>query len=503
MKIFFRFQIAAMVACLAVCQCNGGSEGEDPVCGDGVCEGSETEATCPADCTGEWVCGDGVCEGPETETTCPADCSSGPDCGNGICDTGETMDTCIQDCPCEAGCDENGDVIICDFGGVEVVHFDCPDVYGSTCSELTVDPGYWCTCGSIPAEGICHSVPDLFVDIFECNEHGFLFPLRDCYEDLGSICNTIGESLGCSCGSVTENGLCYTSPTTGDEYLLGCEEGRMSKESCPIGADCTVQEGVATCLCDNASDAHCPFDNVCPADPDCDIPPEHLEAVKPAAAFVYIAVLGTIWRAKAEWPEVYDCPTLDEYGQIVVNCVLDCLGGIEVTSESCCQSSGDDDGIVQIRTMVGNDLELQGDARISFTPSDSVFSVELTAYNGIWVYYDDYTIQDFYRWGSTAVTVDTDRKETTSDCSDDVYSISGTAKNIGGALEVQATAAGLSINANDKLPSSGTITIETTGSEVGDYAATVTFDESTPSTCQVQVTIDDLTRGVTIPGICS
>ena len=46
-----------------------------PVCGDGVCNGTETCSTCCQDCgTCPAVCGNGVCEAGETLATCPADC---------------------------------------------------------------------------------------------------------------------------------------------------------------------------------------------------------------------------------------------------------------------------------------------------------------------------------------------------------------------------------------------------------------------------------------------
>ncbi len=54
-----------------------------PRCGDGICNGTETNATCPADCPliptptptpPPPFCGDGKCNGTETNATCPADC---------------------------------------------------------------------------------------------------------------------------------------------------------------------------------------------------------------------------------------------------------------------------------------------------------------------------------------------------------------------------------------------------------------------------------------------
>ncbi len=46
------------------------TEQDCSVCGDNVCNGAETHASCPADC----LCGNGVCDPLETNALCPADC---------------------------------------------------------------------------------------------------------------------------------------------------------------------------------------------------------------------------------------------------------------------------------------------------------------------------------------------------------------------------------------------------------------------------------------------
>lgn len=70
------------------------------VCGDGKCDATETNATCPQDCAPPpAVCGNGSCEATETATTCPQDCQPpAPVCGDGKCDAPETGDSCPQDC---------------------------------------------------------------------------------------------------------------------------------------------------------------------------------------------------------------------------------------------------------------------------------------------------------------------------------------------------------------------------------------------------------------------
>lgn len=47
------------------------------------------------------VCGDGICNASETCETCPTDCGScGPVCGDGVCSSGETCTSCPTDCFC-------------------------------------------------------------------------------------------------------------------------------------------------------------------------------------------------------------------------------------------------------------------------------------------------------------------------------------------------------------------------------------------------------------------
>jgi len=96
----------------------------DYCCGDGVCTGDETQATCAVDnCVnlcGNFVCDidqgetadscgmdckcnlDGICDAWESSTSCPLDCH----CGNFVCDyeLGENADNCPADCT--KGCDE-------------------------------------------------------------------------------------------------------------------------------------------------------------------------------------------------------------------------------------------------------------------------------------------------------------------------------------------------------------------------------------------------------------
>jgi len=52
--------------------------GPPAICGNAICEATENNASCPADCPLVPVCGDGTCQPPETNASCPADCVTLP-----------------------------------------------------------------------------------------------------------------------------------------------------------------------------------------------------------------------------------------------------------------------------------------------------------------------------------------------------------------------------------------------------------------------------------------
>ncbi|MGE3454993.1 MAG: hypothetical protein AB7O24_07780 [Kofleriaceae bacterium] len=74
------------------------TDDEDPgaSCGDGVCDGSESNSTCPGDCPiGGPRCGDGICNGSETSASCSSDCAAG------ACST--SQDNCGGETICISG----------------------------------------------------------------------------------------------------------------------------------------------------------------------------------------------------------------------------------------------------------------------------------------------------------------------------------------------------------------------------------------------------------------
>jgi hypothetical protein len=120
-----------------------------PVCGDGICNGSEDANSCSKDCGGVVdVCGDGVCGPTESQESCATDCGEPPpaECNfDGICNAGEDCLGC-NDCNGKTGgspknryccgadtCDESlcgascgADVPVCGNGVIE---------YGEECDD--------------------------------------------------------------------------------------------------------------------------------------------------------------------------------------------------------------------------------------------------------------------------------------------------------------------------------------------------------------------------------
>jgi hypothetical protein len=101
------------------------------VCGNSVCESSETCSTCPADCGVCASCGDGTCQTTETCSTCPADCGVCPSCGDGTCQSSETCSTCPADC---------GACVSCGDGTCQSTETceTCPADCGACTTEATV-----------------------------------------------------------------------------------------------------------------------------------------------------------------------------------------------------------------------------------------------------------------------------------------------------------------------------------------------------------------------------
>jgi len=155
-------------------------------CGDGTCDATETNSTCPGDCPATAVCGDGnldageVCDDNNTVDGdgCSADCLSDETCGNNVtdttvgevCDDGNTTDGdgCSADCSsdetCGNGtCDTNEDNATCPT--------DCPpDPCGDgTCDTPTEDYNNCATdCEGECGDGVCDPTEDNTTCVTDC-----------------------------------------------------------------------------------------------------------------------------------------------------------------------------------------------------------------------------------------------------------------------------------------------------------------------------------------------
>jgi hypothetical protein len=160
-------------------------------CGDSLCNGVETYATCPNDC--ETTCGDGSCVGTETCSSCSADCGSC--CGDGICNStiGETCSSCVADCKkcngesCTLGTQ-------CSSGNC-IDGYCCDTSCSSTCKSCNV-AGYLGTCYNDPLGTVCSGG--------ECDGSG---NCASTLKENGESCNVGGD---CSSGYCSDNTCCNT-----------------------------------------------------------------------------------------------------------------------------------------------------------------------------------------------------------------------------------------------------------------------------------------------------
>ncbi len=238
-------------------------------CGDGICDGPETQSNCsldcgvekidcgaggscapgdycanyekswccpvgtsvcsngdcvsdPSQCSVQETCGDGICSETETIMNCPTDCYGAPGCGNGICEDNENIDNCATDCKTDA-CPANE---FNDYIGNYACDYDaCPK--GCSFDESGCATG-------------CYSMQD------SCPEGWSYTPATDsCVKD-GVSCGDATACLNCPMGSSGDtwcewdsNG-CPLGCKTGDycNYNNVCDPNE-TKENCPT--DCYTE----------------------------------------------------------------------------------------------------------------------------------------------------------------------------------------------------------------------------------------------------------------------
>lgn len=212
--------LAAMLVSCGTSPAGDDDDDDDPgvVCGDDVCAGGESAATCPADCDdvcGDQTCGDSenagtcsvdcpamcgddVCSNTESVMTCPADCPAV--CGDSACTHQETAVNCSTDCPAVCGDDA------CTGGeGVATCPADCPPVCGDTmCSFGESAEGCPSDCAASCGDSACTHDESA----------------ESCPTDCPAVCNDGFCSTGETCSTCAQDcGACL--PATIDITLVG------------------------------------------------------------------------------------------------------------------------------------------------------------------------------------------------------------------------------------------------------------------------------------------
>lgn len=242
-----------------------------PVCGNGVCENGETQGNCPADCTPAWVCGNGICESAETAVNCPADCKPKVVCGNGVCESGETEASCAADCKPKVVCG-NG---VCESGETAA---SCPTdcKVAAKCGDGSCVSGESAATCALDCSSFAQS-------ILPCVQANCPTSLATC---LGSNTCTTALNAGAACAAKCQpsdvNCLYNCQMSFGGNvsagavaqcaYQAGCF-GTVVTNSCGNGvcdngetaatcaADCVAVSGCGDGTCNNGENAtSCPLD---------------------------------------------------------------------------------------------------------------------------------------------------------------------------------------------------------------------------------------------------
>jgi hypothetical protein len=198
---------------------NNANNGDQSVCGDGICNGAENAQSCAADCgdgnnngnngnNGDGVCGDGTCGDGETPSNCAQDCVQGCDCApEEICVNNDRVDDRCFPSDCDGQACADGEV--CD--GVACVSVSCA---GVDCG------GYPNVCrGGVCVVGSCND-PDV-----RCPEG------QECIEDeCRAACTTQADCGALAC----VDGYCVVCESAGecgpgllcinDQCVLPCTE---------------------------------------------------------------------------------------------------------------------------------------------------------------------------------------------------------------------------------------------------------------------------------------
>ena len=226
-------------------------------CGDATCDPviGETTASCPADC--DSACGDGACNGSETQASCAVDCGT---CGNGTCDGGETAVTCCLDC----GCTVTGEVCLANTCAADPVPGDsCAAPLALAPTGTQTVTGTTATAaedfvGSCGGEGS----PDRVYTFSLAGETGFTATVTgfDAVLYLRGACDDTASELACDDDSGVGGAAQIGATLPAGDYALIVDGFSDTSGSYTLTATFTCTDSDLDGTCDGA--------DACPQDPD-------------------------------------------------------------------------------------------------------------------------------------------------------------------------------------------------------------------------------------------
>ena len=212
------YSIADEGECLEPTGCSGAAGSSGGSAGTGGASGSTTTA----------VCGNGVCQGSESCDSCPADCGTCSSCGHSECTTGTALaDTCTS---CSATICTQHRPSCCsgawDASCVDLAAQLCPEVCGSQplCGDGSCQTTGGETCVNCPADcGVCGA---------SCGD-------GSCQPSAGETCsNCPGDCGSCSCT--------HSTCATGDAMDAACSQ--CTQIVCPLRPSCCEQQWDSACV---------------------------------------------------------------------------------------------------------------------------------------------------------------------------------------------------------------------------------------------------------------
>jgi len=241
-----------------------------PICGDKLCEGGETSATCPGDCPLDLSgCGDNNCAGDEDADNCPGDCTK---CGDGKCTGNETSATCCTDCACAAGtscdpaqllclpdtvcgdnkCEEGEDLAGCPEDCSVCGDKQCTgdETTATCCADCGCPDGFACDLICLPVSICGDGTCDIDETTATCE--------KDCAVCGDGECSGDENQTSCcaDCGC-PDDGVC-------NRVLSICQISTCGDNKCEGGEVLTCPSDCATC-----GDGTCAPDETCCSDCGC------------------------------------------------------------------------------------------------------------------------------------------------------------------------------------------------------------------------------------------